>query len=208
MIKARNILLFLFLAAFGLGCATTGYVNKRVKTLEETDRAAAEKISALETQNMSTDQRLQEAMRVAVEAKDEATRAAAMRAAFTDYTVIFEKELRFRFDSFLLSDISKNVLDEVGPRMKADRSLILEIEGFTDPTGSEKYNLTLGQNRAQSVVLYLAGNYQIPSFRMYSLSFGEGNLKTSSETGAGNAANRRVIVRVLGPAPSASTVNP
>jgi outer membrane protein OmpA-like peptidoglycan-associated protein len=203
--KGRSSLLFLFLAAFGLGCATTGYVNKRVKTLEETDRAAAEKISALE---MTTDQRLQEAMRVAVEAKDEATRAAAMRAAFADYTVVFEKELRFRFDSFLLMDAAKNVLDEIGPRMQADKSLILEIEGYCDPVGSEKYNLTLGQNRAQSVALYLAGKYQVPSFRMYSLSFGEGNLKTSSETGSGNAANRRVVIRVLGPAPSASTVNP
>jgi len=185
---------------FVFGCATTGYVNKKVKVLEEADRANAEKISSVES---SHDQRLQEAMRVAMEAKDEAGRAAAMRAAFADYTVIMEKEVRFRFDSFALSDITKNVLDEIGPRMKEDKSLILEVEGYCDPIGSEKYNLTLGQNRAQSVQLYLSGSYQIPVFRMYAISFGESNLKSPSEAGEGNAANRRVVLRVLGP-PTAS----
>ncbi len=195
----------LALSFFVFGCATTGYVNKKVKVLEEADRANAEKVSSLET---SHDQRLQEAMRVAVEAKDEATRAAAMRAAFADYVVIMEKEVRFRFDSFGLSDITKNVLDEIGPRMKEDKGLILEVEGYCDPVGSEKYNLTLGQNRAQTVQLYLSGNYQIPVFRMYSISFGESNLKTPSEAGEGNAANRRVVLRVLGPATTASTTAP
>jgi len=187
---------------FVFGCATTGYVNKKVKTLEEADRANAEKISSVEA---SHDQRLQEAMRVATEAKDEAARAAAMRAAFADYVVIMEKEVRYRFDSFGLSDITKNVLDEIGPRMKEDKGLILEVEGYCDPIGSEKYNLTLGQNRAQAVQLYLSGNYQIPVFRMYSISFGESSLKTPSEAGEGNAANRRVVLRVLGPPTTAST---
>jgi outer membrane protein OmpA-like peptidoglycan-associated protein len=186
-------------ALFAVGCATTGYINKRVKTLEEADRATGERLSAVEAQNVSHDQRLEEAMKAALEAKDEATRAAAMRAAFSDYVVLMEKGLRFRFDSFGLSDISKNVLDEIGPRMKEDKGLILEIEGYTDPVGSEKYNLTLGQNRAQSVELYLAANYKIPIFRMYALSYGEGNLKAPAETGEGNAANRRVVLRVLGP---------
>jgi len=195
----------LALSFFVFSCATTGFVNKKVKVLEEADRANAEKVSSLETAH---DQRLEEAMRVAMEAKDEATRAAAMRAAFADYVVIMEKELRFRFDGFALSDISKNVLDEIGPRMKADKGLILEVEGYCDPVGSEKYNLTLGQNRAQAVQLYLSGSYRIPVFRMYSISFGESNLKTPSEAGEGNAANRRVIVRVLGPATTASTVAP
>lgn len=190
---------------FVFGCATTGYVNKKVKVLEEADRANAEKISSVESTH---DQRLQEAMRVATEAKDEATRAAAMRAAFADYVVIMEKEVRFRFDSFGLSDITKNVLEEIGPRMKEDKSLILEVEGYCDPIGSEKYNLTLGQNRAQAVQLYLSGNYQIPVFRMYSISFGESNLKTPSEAGEGNAANRRVVLRVLGPPTTASTDTP
>ncbi len=189
---------------FVFGCATTGYVNKKVKVLEEADRANAEKISSVE---MSHDQRLQEAMRVAMEAKDEAGRAAAMRAAFADYVVIMEKEVRFRFDSFGLSDITKNVLDEIGPRMKEDKSLILEVEGYCDPVGSEKYNLTLGQNRAQAVQLYLSGNYQIPVFRMYSISFGESNLKSPSEAGEGNAANRRAMLRVLGP-PNTPAITP
>lgn len=186
------------------GCATTGYVNKKVKTLEEADQASGQKISALEAQQSSQDQRLQDAMKAAMDAKDEATRAAAMRAAFADYQVIMEKELRFRFDSFALSDISKNVLNEIGSRMKDDKGLILEIEGYTDPVGTEKYNLTLGQNRAQSVELFLTGGYEIPLFRMYSISFGKSNLKAPSETGSGNAANRRVVVRVLGP-PSTPT---
>ena len=191
----------LALSFFVFGCATTGYVNKKVKVLEEADRANAEKVSFLEA---SHDQRLAEAMRVAREARDEASRAAAMRAAFADYVVLMEKELRFRFDSFALSDISKNVLEEIGPRMKEDKSLILEVEGYCDPIGSEKYNLTLGQNRAQAVQLYLSGSYQIPVFRMYSISFGESNLKALSEAGVGNSANRRVVLRILGP-PSATS---
>lgn len=204
MSRIKTMAAVLFSALFALGCATTSYVNKKVRVLEEADRANGEKISALQARNVTTEERMQEALKTAMEAKDEASRAAALRAAFSDYSVIMEKELRFRFDSYQLTDVSKNVLDQLGQRMKDDKSLIVEIEGYTDPTGSDAYNLTLGQNRARAAEQYLSTKYEIPLFRLFSLSYGKSKLKAPAETGEGNAANRRVVIRLLGPPSQAS----
>ena len=48
------------------------------------------------------------------------------------------------------------------------------MEGFTDPAGSEAYNLRLGELRAEAVKDYLeaAG---IPAERMRTVSYGEGS---------------------------------
>ena len=65
-------------------------------------------------------------------------------------------------------------LDNLAARLKSDnRNVFLEIEGHTDSSGPEGYNLVLGQRRAEAVRRYLNGNHSIPLHRMSVITYGE-----------------------------------
>ena len=77
---------------------------------------------------------------------------------------------------------------------KFNRSLV-DVSGHTDSTGSDAYNLTLSQQRAQSVASYLIsqGNDQR---RFYTQGFGESRPVADNGSDAGRAANRRVEIQI------------
>ena len=83
--------------------------------------------------------------------------------------------------------------------MQENASLVLEIMGHADQVGSDKYNLLLGHNRAENAQRYLREKYQIPLYRMYIVSYGESKPESITDSPEGQAANRRVILRLLGP---------
>ena len=66
--------------------------------------------------------------------------------------------IQFDFDSAKLQPSSKPLLDNLANAMKSDRLLQInfKIEGHTDAKGTESYNQTLSQKRADSVVSYMA----------------------------------------------------
>ena len=79
----------------------------------------------------------------------------------------------FKLNSDDLSDSAKGELDSLASRLKADnRNVFLEIEGHTDSSGPEAFNLVLGQRRAESVRRYLNGNHSIPLHRMSVITYG------------------------------------
>lgn len=66
----------------------------------------------------------------------------------------------------------------------------IRIEGNCDERGSEEYNLSLGQRRADSVRDYFA-NYGISSSRMTTVSYGEMRPVATGQNEAAWAQNRR-----------------
>jgi OOP family OmpA-OmpF porin len=72
-----------------------------------------------------------------------------------------------------------------------DRRLI--IEGHTDSTGSDSYNLELSQRRAEAVRNFLAVN-GINADRIVARGYGESYPVTTNATEAGRQQNRRVEV--------------
>ncbi|MEQ8479208.1 MAG: OmpA family protein [Hoeflea sp.] len=77
---------------------------------------------------------------------------------------------------------------------KFNRSLV-DVTGHTDSTGSDQYNLTLSQQRAQSVASYLVSQGNDPR-RFYTQGFGESRPVADNSTEAGRAANRRVEIQI------------
>ncbi|WP_422370411.1 OmpA family protein [Hoeflea sp.] len=77
---------------------------------------------------------------------------------------------------------------------KFNRSLV-DVAGHTDSTGSDQYNLTLSQQRAQSVASYLVSQGNDPR-RFYTQGFGESRPIADNSTEAGRAANRRVEIQI------------
>lgn len=72
-----------------------------------------------------------------------------------------------------------------------DREII--IEGFTDSTGSDEYNLQLSQRRADAVKEALTGNSVEPG-RVQTKGYGEAYPVASNDTNPGRLQNRRVEI--------------
>lgn len=70
------------------------------------------------------------------------------------------------------------------------------IEGHTDSTGSDAYNLTLSKNRAQAVTDYLRTK-GVASGRMDTKWYGETQPKYDNSTVEGRAKNRRVELAIV-----------
>ena len=64
----------------------------------------------------------------------------------------------YDWNSSVLSDISKAQLDQLLVIMKLNEDVNLELTSHTDSRGSDEYNLSLSQRRANAVTEYLAKN--------------------------------------------------
>ena len=106
----------------------------------------------------------------------------------------FELNDRIYFDlnKYTIQARSFPLLDKVAEALnKHDFVKKVRIEGHTDNQGSDSYNLKLSQNRAKSVLDYLAKK-GVSRDRLVSQGFGEERPVASNETDTGRAQNRRV----------------
>ena len=83
-----------------------------------------------------------------------------------------------------------------------DRQLL--IEGYTDSTGADSYNLDLSQRRADAVRDFLTGGGVDPS-RMIATGYGKAYPKDDNGTAPGRQANRRVEATILDPGVQAAS---
>ncbi len=75
--------------------------------------------------------------------------------------------------------------------LKANANVDVNIEGHTDRTGPESYNLGLSQRRAEAVKNYLV-RQGISAGRLYPVGKGEASPVASNDTRDGRYRNRRV----------------
>ena len=96
----------------------------------------------------------------------------------------------FDFDSFVVKDEFRPVLDGYGKVLTTIRTKRLFIEGHTDERGGREYNLALGQKRAEAVVksLTLLG---VSADQVEAVSFGEERPAVTGSTEEAWAKNRR-----------------
>ena len=82
-----------------------------------------------------------------------------------------------------------------------DRQVL--VEGHTDSTGTEEYNLGLSQRRADSVVQFLTLNGVAPE-RAIATGYGQTYPVAGNETAEGRQLNRRVEIVILDPGEKAA----
>jgi OOP family OmpA-OmpF porin len=87
---------------------------------------------------------------------------------------------------------SYKTLADIGALLTENPTLRLSIEGHTDSDGTDEYNMTLSQKRAESVRNYLIANYKIAADRLESKGWGESKPIDKNDTPEGKANNRRV----------------
>jgi len=111
--------------------------------------------------------------------------------------VNFDSDILFAVDSAVLSADAKYSLDDFANVMLDFPKTAILIQGHTDSTGSEEYNMKLSERRAQAVFNHLAMRDVAPD-RMAAIGYGEGYPVADNSTAAGRALNRRVSILVRG----------
>jgi outer membrane protein OmpA-like peptidoglycan-associated protein len=111
--------------------------------------------------------------------------------------VLSDDSVKFPVDKHALSPEAQQRLSELVQRLKSEnRNVYLEIQGYTDSTGSPEYNEKLGQERAEAVRRYLS-EQGVALNRMGTISYGQDHPVAPNDTNEGRAQNRRVAIIVL-----------
>jgi OOP family OmpA-OmpF porin len=106
--------------------------------------------------------------------------------------------IQFNFDKASIRTQYVDEVDALGMFLQKNPSAYVLLEGYTDSTGPEEYNLGLSLRRAESVSNYLMDNFNIGSERIVVNYYGPANPVAGNDTAEGRAMNRRVEVAVGG----------
>jgi len=201
-------LLFVTLIA-GVGCASKGFVRDEVAALDQKVEGVETSVEENQTRIKEHDERL---ATLGSFVKEQETELSNQRTEFdsrinevkkaAEGKLIFQETLRneqakFKFDSYELSDEAKISLDAfVRKLVEENRGVYLEIQGHTDSTGPEDWNLILGKLRAEAARDYLHKKYSIPLHRMEVISYGGDQPVGDNSTRDGRGQNRRVVILV------------
>ncbi len=116
----------------------------------------------------------------------------SMREQLDEEGKIVTHGILFDVDSHKIKGESYKTLAEIGQLLQDDPELRLSIEGHTDSDGTDEHNMTLSQNRANSVRDYLTSTYNIKPDRLEAKGWGESKPIDTNKTAEGKANNRRV----------------
>ena len=100
----------------------------------------------------------------------------------------------FDYDSFVVKDEFRPLIEVQSKRLAANKSLRATIEGHTDERGGREYNLALGQKRAEAVqrALTLLG---VADAQLEAVSFGKERPAVQGSDEAAWAKNRRAELK-------------
>lgn len=111
--------------------------------------------------------------------------------------VTFESGILFDFDSATLRSEARANLSELASSLAAEQEdYELLVAGHTDSVGTETYNQTLSERRANTAANFLVGQ-GLPPARLRRVGLGESEPVADNETDAGRQQNRRVEVAIF-----------
>ena len=207
----RNVVLPCLVAAvLASGCATKKYVgrevgevNQKVDTLSTEVEKTQERVKRNEVRIDDVDREaktgIADAKGSAEKALVRATEAERAAKGKLIYTVTLSNDkVTFPVNRAMVSPDAKAMIDEAIAQLKAEnRGVFFEIEGHTDSTGPEQYNVKLGEERALAVRNYIHDQHGIALSRMELISYGEAQPVVDNKSRANRAQNRRVVIKVL-----------
>jgi len=121
------------------------------------------------------------------------------------YSMSKTEAVTFKVNQAKLSDEAKAQLDAVAQAVQGQDRYLIEVQGFTDKTGSAQGNDALSQQRASEVARYLVNQHKVPLRAISQIGSGYAQPVGDDKTREGRSQNRRVEVRVFVPEiPSAS----
>jgi OmpA-OmpF porin, OOP family len=218
MKRPTGICFVVGLALLG-GCATKKYVAQTVdpvnakvnqvdqnnqKTQKQLDEAEP-RISAADEKATSADNRATDAIgradaasKKSDQVRDQLRSELNDRIAdLDDYKASSPVTVLFKVNSAVLSDDSKQQLDQMSQSVTGAKRYFIAIQGFTDKTGSAEYNLELSRRRAEAVQTYLVGQHNVPVYRIQIVGLGKDKPVNEQKTREERSQNRRVEVTLF-----------
>src|SRR5258708_6204908 len=121
--------------------------------------------------------------------------------------IVSMPDVLFDFNKYTLKSEARERLAKISGIVLAYPDLKLDIEGHTDAIGSDDYNQTLSEKRADGVRGYLVSSGVVPD-HVSAVGLGKSNPVADNSTAAGRKLNRRVEMvvsgDVIGQAPGSS----
>ena len=198
---------------------------QRLLTLSEAQRSQLEQgrqlseqeIAALRAQNLAAEQRADSLRRAAEEANRRLNEALGqLRSLVAEITDLRETQRGLVISlSDILFDVGRSVV-KPGSQANIERIAVvlrqypqhqILVEGHTDATGSEDFNLRLSQDRANAVRSALVAG-GVDASKISAEGFGESQPVASNDTPAGRQQNRRVEIVIVGAGTVADAVRP
>ncbi len=191
---------------------------QRLLTLSEAQRADLEAKRQLSEQETEALRQRNDSLRQAAEEANRRLNEAVgqLRSLVAEITNLQETQRGLVISlSDILFDVGKSTL-KVGAQASIQRIAVvltqypqhqILVEGHTDATGSDEFNLQLSRDRASSVRTALVGG-GVEAGRISAEGFGESRPVASNDTGAGRQQNRRVEIVIVGAGTVADAVRP
>lgn len=110
--------------------------------------------------------------------------------------VTFKADVMFDFDSAVIKTGAYDEIDRTAQVLNKYPQTKIRIEGHTDSTGSEDYNLNLSEKRAQAFKNALIARNVDPA-RLQTVGFGEAKPVAGNDTETGRQMNRRIRVVII-----------
>ena len=171
-------------------------VNKRVSDTETNVTQLGGQVQTMSKQIADLDSRLNQTTAKADQALDNLQRLKLDRKLVLD----LKQGASFSSNSTVLTDQSKKEIDSFLSDLSGDAGgmsgLMFVVAGYTDNTGSAKYNYELALLRAVNAASYLTTDKKIEPGRTVVMSYGENSPVAENTTEAGRAKNRRVEILV------------
>jgi outer membrane protein OmpA-like peptidoglycan-associated protein len=111
--------------------------------------------------------------------------------------VVNMSDVLFDSGQYTLRPLAREKLAKISGIVLAYPTLMLAVEGNTDSVGTEEFNQTLSENRANSVRTYLT-KQGVPESSTTAAGFGKTRPIASNDTSDGRQQNRRVELVVSG----------
>jgi outer membrane protein OmpA-like peptidoglycan-associated protein len=106
-------------------------------------------------------------------------------------------DVLFAFGKYDLKPTAREALAKLAGIVLGHPGLKLAIDGYTDSVGSDAFNQTLSEKRAEGVQAYLVAQ-GIDSASVTATGFGKANPVASNDNAAGRQQNRRVEIIISG----------
>ena len=206
------------------GCATKKYVSKVVSPLEtrlgKNEQKTDNNAKAIQDVDSRATEGINAAQSKADEASQQATKAgdAAQTAQLTaqkgidqanavdqkvenadNFQTVKTATVLFGFNKSTLTDDDMAQLDQLASSVQSMKHYVIQVQGYTDATGSKAYNLELSHRRADAVVRYLTEKHGIPLVKISLLGYGEDAPVAPNKTRDGRKENRRVDIKIMAP---------
>jgi outer membrane protein OmpA-like peptidoglycan-associated protein len=204
--------------------------KKQTEALANLESKEQKDVSRVEERAMSAENKAGEAARAAETADRKAVQAGDSARAANDAAMQAQKgvgevhrevenidnmkslatqDVLFGFNKASLTDEEKAKLDAVVQQAQGLTRYQIEVEGFTDRSGAQDYNLVLSRRRADTVVRYLL-DHSIPLRRVHVIGLGESPKPAEKVTRAVRKEMRKVTVSLYVPetVPSQSAATP